>query len=265
MTIAQAAILGIVQGLTEFLPVSSSGHLILFPALLDWNVESIAFDVAVHVATLGAVLIALWPRLSALVKDALRGNALARDLFAKLIVATIPAALFGVLAGAWLETQRNLFIIAIMLIVWGVVLWIADYLSTRVPRRVMKDDRTSWPLALGIGIAQAFALIPGTSRSGVTMSVGLLAGLDRKTAATFSFLLAIPAILGAGLMTTIDVVRDGLDVPVSALVIGCLTALVSGIFAIKFLFAIIDKGGFKYFAWYRIALGVVLLWFVLHG
>ncbi len=265
MTLFQAAILGIVQGLTEFLPISSSGHLILFPDLLGWDIHSLTFDVAVHLATLGAIFVALWPRISAWWYEIKKGDKGAQRFLLKIILATIPAAVFGVLAGDWLEAQRTLSVVATMLIVWGMVLWIADYVAAHYPRSVMRDDKTSWPLAIGIGVAQAVALIPGVSRSGITMSVGLLAGLDRKTAATFSFLLAIPAIAGAGLLTAVDVAQTGLDVSVGALLVGCVTAFLSGVFAIRFLLSVIEKGGFRWFALYRIALGVFLLWVTIYG
>jgi undecaprenyl-diphosphatase len=259
MTIFQAIILGVVQGVTEFLPVSSSGHLILFPALLGWEIDSIAFDVALHLATLGAIVVALWPRISAWTKEIAAGNRSARRLAMYLVFATIPAALFGVLAHDWLEVQRTLPVVGAMLILWGVVLYIADIVSERVERTVLRDDKISLSTALLIGCAQMFALIPGTSRSGTSISAGLFLGLNRKTAATFSFLLAIPAILGAGTLTALDVAQTGLDVAVTPLLIGCITAFFTGILAIRFLFAVIEKGGFRWFALYRVLLGLLVL------
>ncbi len=259
MTIFQAILMGIVQGLTEFLPVSSSGHLILFPALLGWKVDSIAFDVALHVATLGAVFVALLPRISAWVKEIRKGNRAAQRLAVYVALATIPAALFGVLAHDWLEAQRTLPVVGAMLIAWGVVLYAADVVSVRVQRKVLSDERISFSTAMLIGVGQALALIPGVSRSGTSISAGIFFGLDRKTATTFSFLLAIPAILGAGAVTALDVVKTGLDVPIAPLIIGCITAFITGIFAIRFLFAVIDKGGLRWFALYRIVLGIVVL------
>lgn len=263
MTIFQAIVLGVVQGLTEFLPVSSSGHLILFPELLGWNAESISFDVAVHVATLGAIFVALWPRISAWMRELGAGNRTAWKLALYLVVATIPAALFGILAKTWLEGVRTLPVVGAMLIMWGVVLYAADRVAARVRRTVVSDERVTWWMALLVGVGQAIALIPGVSRSGTSMSMGMFLGMDRKTAANFSFLLAIPAIGGAGLMTALDVARVGLDVSVPVLLVGCISAFLTGIFAIRFLFAMIARGGFPWFALYRILLGifVLLVWY----
>lgn len=259
MTIVEAIVLGAVQGLTEFLPVSSSGHLILFPAFFQWDAQSIAFDVAVHVATLGAILVAMWSRISAWTREIRKGNRAARYLAMYLVLATIPAGLFGVFAHDWLEMQRTLPVVGFMLILWGVILYVADVVSERVKRTVIKDEQISLWLALAVGIGQAIALIPGVSRSGVSMSTGMFLGMDRKTAANFSFLLAIPAILGAGLVTVFDVVESGLDVSVAALVAGCIAAFVTGVFAIRLLFAVINRGGFKWFALYRVILGCIVL------
>lgn len=259
MTIVQAILLGAVQGLTEFLPVSSSGHLILFPAVFGWGVSSVAFDVALHVATLGAVFVALWSRISAWVQEIRKGNRAAQRLAMYLVFATVPAALFGILAHDWLEAQRTLLVVGIMLIVWGIVLYVADVVSVRVERTVLRDERISFSTAILIGVGQALALIPGTSRSGTSMSLGLFLGLDRKTAATFSFLLAIPAILGAGLVTALDVQKTGLDIEIIPLLAGCIVAFFTGIFAIRFLFAVIEKGGFRWFALYRVVLGLIVL------
>lgn len=259
MTIIQAILLGAVQGLTEFLPVSSSGHLILFPVLFGWQVDSVAFDVALHIATLGAVFVALWPRISSVLKEVRNGNRAAQRLVVYLALATLPAAFFGILAHDWLEAQRTLGVVGAMLILWGVVLYLADVVSVRVERTVVRDEKISFVTAMLIGFAQALALIPGTSRSGTSLSAGLFLGLDRKTATTFSFLLAIPAILGAGVVTLHDVLKTGLDVDLLPLLVGCIVAFVTGIFAIRFLFAVIEKGGFRWFALYRVVLGLVIL------
>lgn len=259
MTIIEAVILGALQGITEFLPVSSSGHLILFPTVFGWEVQSVAFDVAVHVATLGAIFVALWPRISAWIREIRMGNRSARALAVYLAVATIPAGAFGIFAHDWLDVQRTLPVVGAMLILWGIVLYAADVVAARVRRTVIQDEQVSLWLAIIIGIGQAIALIPGTSRSGVSMSVGLFFGMDRKTAAHFSFLLAIPAILGAGLVTALDVAREGLDVSVWVLLAGCASALITGIFAIRFLFAVIHRGGFRWFALYRVLLGCIVL------
>ena len=259
MSIFQAIILGLVQGLTEFLPVSSSGHLIVFPELLGWDVSSVTFDVAIHVATLGAICVALKDDIWKIVKGIFQNNANDRSLALKIVVATIPAVVIGGLFHSAFEAWRSMAVVGSMLIVWGVVLFVADQVARRVPRMVLLTEKMPWLSVVLIGLAQVLAFVPGTSRSGVTMSVGLFAGLSKETAAKFSFFLAIPAILGAGAVTSIDVIQNGLDVPVASLIAGFLAAFVSGIFAIRFLFLIIKKWSFAPFAIYRVVFGVILL------
>lgn len=266
MTPLQAIVLGALQGVTEFLPISSSGHLIVVPALLGWEEQGIVFDVTVHLATLCAIVIALKNEIVSVVKGAREGVKADRSLIAKLLVATVPAFAVGALWGGELDSVRTVVIVAWMLIGWGVLLFVADH----YPRKLTVDARrvyeVGWKQAIVVGIAQAFALVPGTSRSGATMTVGLLSGMDRGQAARFSFLLAVPAILGAGVKTAFDAAQAGnIQLDWLALGLGFASALVCGVLAIRFLFFVIRKSGFGPFAAYRIALGIIILVLVSQG
>jgi len=263
MPILHAIILGLVQGLTEFLPVSSSGHLIVFPELFGWKVESVTFDVSIHVATLAAIVVALRQDIAKMARGIVKGDSAERSLFWKIVVATIPAVLIGGIFSGPLERLRLLPVVAVSLIAWGVVLLLAEQYAKRYLRGVRDPEHMSWVQSVIIGLMQVLAFIPGTSRSGVTMSAGLFVGLDKSTAARFSFLLAIPAIAGAGAVAGIHVLQNGLDVPISAIIAGCLSAFISGLFAIRFLFLIIKKWSFAPFAIYRIVFGLILLGIVL--
>lgn len=259
MSIFHAIILGLVQGLTEFLPVSSSGHLIVFPELFGWDVSSVTFDVAIHLATLAAIIVALRVEILKLVKGVISGDAAERSLFAKIVVATIPAVVIGGLFSNSLERLRIMPVVAVSLILWGIVLLLAEQYSKRYLRGVRDPEHMNWVQAIVIGLMQVLAFIPGTSRSGVTMSAGLFLGLDKSTAAKFSFLLAIPAIAGAGAVAGVQVFEHGLDVPISAIIAGCISAFISGLFAIRFLLLIIKKWSFAPFAIYRVIFGLILL------
>lgn len=261
MTILQAAVLGAVQGLTEFLPVSSSGHLIIIPAIFGWPAQGLTFDVAVHLATLIAIIVAMRREIISIARGVRSGIKADRILVAKLIVGTIPAVLAGLLLAEWFDRVRSLSVVAWMLVFWGILLLLADRTATneRAERRVQD---VTWTQAIIIGIAQAFALIPGTSRSGATITLGLAIGLGRTQAARYAFLLAIPAIAAAGIKTAFDVSAQGLDVAVLPLIVGFVFALVSGVVAIRFLLALLKRGSFFGFAVYRIALGLAVLLFI---
>lgn len=262
MSILHAIILGIVQGITEFLPISSSGHLIIFPELLGWEHQGIDFDVTIHLATLCAVIFVL--------RDDVIN--IARGLFSKkhdkdgilgwkIIVATLPVVFLGLfLADDVLEQFRTIKYVGIMLIVWGVVLWIADAYAARRKTSTKQIENVSWVQAIVAGCFQMFALIPGTSRSGSTISGGLFSGLDRPTAARFSFLLAIPSIAGAGVMVFIETIQSGAPgTPFLSMLFGFVAAFISGSLAIRFMLALIQKISYGWFAAYRIILGIILL------
>ncbi|MBT3230843.1 undecaprenyl-diphosphate phosphatase [Candidatus Uhrbacteria bacterium] len=262
MTFFQAIIAGVVQGITEFLPVSSSGHLIVVRELFGIQVDSLSFDVAVHIATLVAVVWVLRGEILDIIREFFSKKWL-NSVGLKIVVATIPAVIFGLwLRGDLLDALRTTQIVGYSLIFWGIVLYAADVYLKKKKGLVKKVQNIRWLQAIFIGCAQAIALIPGTSRAGITMTAGLFAKVDRVRAARFSFLLSIPAILGAGVLTMFDAIETGLDIEVSALIIGCIAALLSGIVAIKVLLKFLEKGSFFGFAVYRIILGVLLLVFL---
>ncbi len=252
MSIIEAIILGLVQGLTEFIPVSSSGHLLLVHEMLGTSDNNLAFDVALHVGTLVALLVYFR-------KDLI---SLARELFKKseegklrrlLLLATIPAAVAGLLFSGFIEdTLRSTVVVAMSLIVVGILMLLADIYGRDKNNPVVTKEQ-----GLKVGFAQVLALIPGVSRSGITMTAGLFSGMSRLQAARFSFLLAIPIIAGSAMGI---LVKGGLsDTETSVLIVGILVAFMSGLLAIKFMLMVIAKVGLKPFAYYRIALGIIVL------
>jgi undecaprenyl-diphosphatase len=259
MTLAQAAILGVVQGLTEFLPVSSSAHLALFPWVFGWKDPGLAFDVALHWGTLIALAVYFWREWVKLAAGALRvitERAWNDDgtLAAKLIVGTIPAGIAGYFLEDYADRAlRSPWLIATMLALVGIVMWVFD-------RRAKNGDPNvvpGWGAVMVIGCAQALALVPGTSRSGITMIAGLGAGLPRPAAARFSFLLSGPIILAAGVKKLPQIVHG--DPATTA--VGLVCAALSGGFAIAFLLRYLSRGSFAPFVIYRLLLaaGVVTL------
>ncbi len=262
MEYIEVILLGIVQGITEFLPISSSGHLILVPELFGWEARGIGFDTMVHLATFIAVLIVFWEDVIKMFRGVFgsKKDKQHAQLGWMIVAATIPIVVIGLLFDDVIEfVLRTPEVVAGSLIVWGIVLGAAD-LMTRVRKpTIKKDTAVGWKRSIGIGFAQVLALIPGTSRSGITMSAGLLAGLDRKTAARFSFLLSIPAVGGAAVYVVGQAVADGAQLFTLPLAIGFLASLLSGVLAIRFLLKMIERWSFIPFAVYRIVLGVVIL------
>ena len=268
----QALVMGIVQGLTEFLPISSSGHLILVPWLLGWDepfITSLAFSVMLHLGTLAALLVYFardWIRLVgaglASLRDRRIGDDPSRRLAWVLVAATIPAAVVGGLLGDTIENAaRRPAIVALALVVGAVILWYAD----RVGRHERDVEAIRSPAGVAIGAAQALALVPGVSRSGITISAGLLLGLTRESAARFSFLLAAPTIAGAGLLEAYHLVRgDAGPIPnASILVVGVVAAAVTGMLAIRALLEWFRRRGVGIFVAYRIALAALVVVFLL--
>ena len=267
-TVAQALIMGIVQGLTEFLPVSSSGHLILAPFLFGWHdpfIDSLAFSVMLHIGTLLALLIYFWADWLRLVPAglaALRDRSLRADpdrrLAWLLLTATVPAAVAGVLLNDLIETNvREVGLVAATLVVGGGILWLADRRGAR-----SKDVADiSFPVAIGIGAAQALALVPGISRSGISISAARVAGLDREAAARFSFLMATPVTTGAAIFELRKLVTGeaGVNVAMGPLVAGTIAAFLSGMLAIGVLLRYVRTRSLDIFVWYRLALAAVVL------
>jgi len=257
-----AVVLGILQGATEFLPVSSSGHLVLVPWALGWPNSSLLYDTMVHLGTCVAVLVYFWRDLIALVQGAWRGLTRQRrgpedDLGWLLLLSAVPGAVIGFLFEDLFET---LFAqppyVAAFLLVTGALLYISDRLSRH--ERSLSSIR--WPDALWIGLAQAAAIAPGLSRSGATISAGLFRRLDREAAARFAFLMSIPIILGAGAMQVLKAFAAGsLQGAWPELVLGFLAAAVSGLLAIGFLLRFVRQHSLRPFAYYCWAVGVAAL------
>jgi undecaprenyl-diphosphatase len=259
VTPLHAVVLGLVQGATEFLPVSSSGHLILVPALLGWPDPGHAFDAAVHLGTTVALLVYFATELRRLARGALAGSAPDRRLLLALLAGSAPAGLAGLaLEGPITAHLHSTRVVAVSLIVWALVLWWADRRAARARVGDVRD--VGVPRAVAIGCAQAIALVPGTSRSGITLAAGLVLGLDRSAAARFAFLLGLPLTGAAGLAKTLGLLRGGLagaELLSLGLAIG--TSFVAGLLAVWFLVAYLRRRTLAVFVVYRIALGLVLL------
>lgn len=261
MDVFQLAALAIIQGLTEFLPISSSAHLILPSQLLGWPDQGLAFDVAVHIGSLGAVLFAfrheVWRILQAwFTQFGSRGPTPESRLGWAIIVGTIPAVIIGLLIESWVESAgRSVLVIATTTIVFGVLLGIADKRGSRV----QPIEKMTLKTALLIGLAQAIALIPGTSRSGITMTAALMLGFTRQAAARFSFLLSIPLILAAGSLKSVELMQAGTATQWNEILLGVAFSFVAAWLCIKLFLAALDKIGMMPFVIYRLLLGVALL------
>jgi len=262
MDTLQVLILSLVQGLTEFLPISSSAHLILAPHLLGYADQGLAFDVAVHVGTLAAVVGYFRREVAAVTLDFFTtlppGRALTENaqLGWMIILATIPVGVAGLLFKGLIESDlRSPLVIAAATIGFGILLWIFDLKG----RRTRDEHSIRWRDALIIGLFQAMALIPGTSRSGATITAALMLGLTRKAAARFSFLISIPTILLSGALVTYDLVRDATPVEWTPLLLGAALSFVTAYLCIHYFLRFIERIGMGPFVLYRFALGAVIL------
>jgi undecaprenyl-diphosphatase len=260
MTIEQIIVLAIVQGVTEFLPISSSGHLILVPQLMHWEDQGLVVDVMTHVGTLFAILIYFWRdvwRIAGGALELVKGKVTDDGRLAiYIMLATIPAVAFGLFLKkfGFGDLERNVAVVAWNTILYGILMLIADTVGAQ--ERTIKDMTLG--SALIIGVAQALALIPGTSRSGVTMTAARFLGFTRPDAARFSFLLGIPAIAGAGVLTVGDALASGDPVTMDAVYCAILTFF-AGLAAIAFLMALVKRVSFLPFVLYRMVLGGFLL------
>ena len=257
----QIAVLAIVQGLTEFLPISSSAHLILVPLVLQWPDQGLAFDIAVHLGTLIAVMVYFRTELVAMTVDWARsltgGKSSDNSRLAWwVILGTVPAVIVGYLFKGVVETElRSPWVIALATIGFGLLLWFADSRKQKT--------RNEYQLSLGnvllIGCFQALALIPGTSRSGITMTAALLIGLSRQSAARFSFLLSIPIILASGVLQTLGLAQSSESVDWFALLMALVLSAVSAGLCIHLFLRLIERIGMLPFVIYRLLLGAVLI------
>lgn len=260
MNILQAAILGLLQGFGEMLPISSSAHLVLFPWLFGFEDPGLAFDVALHVGTLVALLAFFWREwvnmAVSLIKLARERHVTSQSqkLALLLFIASVPGAILGYLLSDYAETVfRNPLLVAFALVAMGLLLWYADHKKSG-PRKIGDISKLD---SLKIGLAQAVAIIPGVSRSGVTITAGLFLGLERKDAAKFSFLMSAPIIAGAALVKSKDLSPELFTSAVFWVAI--ISAIVSSLLAIKLLLTFVNKHHFDIFVYYRFALAALIV------
>ncbi len=260
MDLIAAALLGVVQGLTEFLPVSSSGHLILARAFFGWDADrfGLAFDVACHVGTLLAVVLYFWDDVRAMIA-ALPGALSGRDgeherLVRLIVVGTLPIVVIGLVFGDWLETVRSPAVVATTLALGGLGLIVAERLGSQS----RDSNGVGYGEAIAIGLAQAAALVPGISRSGATLTLALLLGLRRAQAARFVFLMSLPAVVAAAAREALKLRDVGVaGIPVTLFVVGLLVSAVVGYLTIKFFLKYLANHSLAVFAYYRFALALV--------
>ena len=254
MSILEAIVLGLVQGLTEFIPVSSSGHLIIAHELFGTTDSTLVFDVALHIGTLLALVIFFWKDILGLIKNVFSKNS--QGMLSRIIiVGTIPAALIGYLFSDWIDDNlRKPITVVITMIIMGLLMLAVEKYSAKkrtVSSVTMQDGAK-------IGFAQAVALIPGVSRSGATITAGMVQGLKRADAAKFSFLMAIPITVGAIVGSLIGAEPGELGGQTTIFAVGILMALISGLFAIRFLLKFLSNNSLSVFAYYRIALALIV-------
>jgi len=257
----QIVTLAIVQGLTEFLPVSSSAHLILVPIIFNWPDQGLAFDVAVHIGSLSAVIFYFRDSLQRMIRDWAQSLIETKQvgdsgLAWAVIIGTVPAGLAGLLLNDYIELNlRSPLVIAAATIIFGFLLWYASAKG--------KQNRTEHNLTISdilfIGILQAVALIPGTSRSGITITAGLLLGLRSDAAARFSFLLSIPLIMAGGGLKALELVNESTAVDWQAIIYGTVLSAISAYMCIHYFLKLLDKVGMMPFIIYRLILGTILI------
>lgn len=265
MPILHLVVLALVQGITEFLPISSSAHLVLVPALTGWDDQGLIVDVSAHVGTLAAVMLYFRRDIAVMVFGFLKllvGRWTPGGRLALLVIwATIPA----MAAGAALHAAVPSGLRSVELIAWTTILFgIALYAADRLSLQIRKVEHVGWTAALFVGLAQALALMPGTSRSGITMTAGRLIGMERTEAARFSLLLSIPTILGAGTLAGLDLAAAGDTALTGDAILAAVLAFAAALGAIWALMRWLKFAGFAPFVVYRLALGAGLLWW-LHG
>lgn len=265
MDIFQSIILGIVQGLGEFLPISSTAHLILAPYFFGWSDPGLAFDVALHVGTLIAVVVFFFFDWLDIFKSTSNGvfktnyqpqtTNYKPELLWLLVIASVPGAIFGFFLDDYAEKIfRNPLLIAGTLSAVGLILYLVD----KYAKHKKDINHMSWKDAIIIGLSQAVAIIPGVSRSGATITAGLSLGLSREQAARFSFLLSTPIIFGAAILKVPQLFENGITLPIT---LGIIAAAVSGYLAIKYMLRFIQKVGYAPFFWYRLVLAGAIVTF----
>ena len=257
VTIFHSIVLGAIQGISEFLPISSSGHLILIPYLLHWPDYGIGFDVALHLGTAFAIVIFFWRDWIKIFRNAFgkkTDEEFPANFLWQIAVATIPAAILGIILDKATEKyfHTDMVLIAANLIIFGIILWLADvYFGTK-----QNPKKISYKQSIWVGFAQSIALIPGVSRSGITITASRALGLEKREAARFSFLLATPTIVGAFLYKLKDIAAHDINF---AFLLGIIFSLIFGLISIKYLLKYLERGNFAIFTWYRILFGILIL------
>ncbi len=262
MTIFHSIILGSLQGLTEFLPISSSGHLVLVPYIFNWNYQGKAFDVALHAGTAFAIIVFFWRDWWDIFRKAFSKKARIADesikkypdnILWQIMVASIPAVIIGLLLEKFAESYLDsVLFVTLNLALFGILLWYVDKKS----KSDLTPQKLTYKKSLLIGLFQSISLIPGVSRSGITLTAARWIGMPRAEAARFSFLLATPTIVGAFLMKLATIEEGGFDV---VFWLGVIASTLFGLLAIKFLLDYLKKSDLSVFMWYRIAAAVVIL------
>src|ERR1700761_663032 len=265
MPLYQAIVLGIIQGLTEFLPVSSTAHLAIIPKLLNFADPGLGFDIALHVGTLAAIFIFFFQDWVQLIANGLgfsyrgtRPDENSRLLLWFLVVGTIPVLIAGALLKKYAEGPwRNFYVMGASLIVVGIVMWIGD----RFGREKHGLDSMTWSDALAIGISQALAVVPGVSRSGITITTARFRHLDREASARFSFLLSAPAIAAAAGKDALDLHKEGGIPPgmKAPYAVGILVSAIVGILVIAFFLKYLRRDTLTPFVWYRVIFGIIVV------
>ena len=276
--IIQSIIVGGIQGISEFLPISSSGHLVIIPYIFKWDYNGLNFDIALHFGTVIAIVVYFWKDWMGIITEAIKNlqftiynlqsnsngkmtnekRAMENSIYPpnllwQILVASIPAAILGLFLDEYVETYlHSPLLIAFNLAFFGVLLWLMDKYS----KSTYAIKNITFAQSFLIGCAQAVALFPGVSRSGITMTAARSIGLDRKNAARFSFLLATPAMIGAFLISAKEIVGQDLNL---VFLSGVVASTVFGFFAIKYLLKYLEKGNFSVFVWYRIVLALAIL------
>lgn len=266
MEIFRAIILGIVEGLTEFLPISSTGHLIVAEDLLGFYDASKMFTVVIQMGAIAAVIWFYRLELWKIAKGVAAGDKTARKFMLVWILATLPAAFFGLLFDAKIEAYAVSAMVAAALIIGGLLIWIIETYHKAAPSKDLPQlNKLSFKQALLIGLYQVLALVPGVSRSGATIMGGVLSGLDRVTATAFSFYLGIPILLMAGAYKLATGSISSIEGGAAALLAGTIASFVTALIVVKWLLKYVSRHDFKIFAYYRIVLGLIILVLVASG
>ena len=262
MPLTHLAVIALIQGITEFLPVSSSGHLILIPSLTGWQDQGVIIDIAVHVGTLGAVMVYLWRDVAAMIRGVLKPGNVRRNpglrLIGYLVVATVPIVIGGAVVLAELgSNSRNPAVVGWATLGFGVLLYLADRYTVTINR----IEHMTAGRALIIGIAQVAALIPGASRSGVTITAARWLGFERRDAARFSMLMSIPTIIAAASAAVWELMQKGAThAEWQAVAVAIALSFVAALVAIALMMSWLRRASFTPFVWYRLALGAAILW-----